>query len=173
MLLVFLLFFLSSSFDPNSIKFTLRSFRSLFCILAPMTWSVFCYQGEACRWCWLVRRSCLERGGIYYMTCYRFLERFSNDYQKADSKFITPTNHNRSKQHDEPSRISNDYREKWRACSLRGRRNRGRGRGARKPRKNEGDWGEGRGNFPLPNPPHFFSPLSLPFPFLDYAGHVD
>ena len=118
MLLVFLLFFLSSSFDPNSIKFTLRSFRSLFCILAPMTWSFFCYQGEACRWCWLVRRSCLERGGIYYMSCYRFLERFSNDYQKADSKFITPTNHNRSKQRDEPSRISNDYREKWHAIEF-------------------------------------------------------
>ena len=36
--------------------------------------------------------------------------------------------------------------------SLRGRRNRGRGRGARKPRKNEGDWGEGRGNACHKNP---------------------
>ena len=39
--------------------------------------------------------------------------------------------------------------------SLRGRRNRGRGRGARKPRKNEGHWGEGRGERErLPQEPH-------------------
>ena len=41
--------------------------------------------------------------------------------------------------------------------SLRGRRNRGRGRGARKPRKNEGVWGEGRGNACHKNPIRFIS----------------
>ena len=45
--------------------------------------------------------------------------------------------------------------------SLRGRRNRGRGKGAREARKNEGDWGEGRGQSPS-----FFlgflAPLPLP-----------
>ena len=41
--------------------------------------------------------------------------------------------------------------------SLRGRRNRGRGRGAREARKNEGDWGEGRGNACHKNPIRFIS----------------
>ena len=39
--------------------------------------------------------------------------------------------------------------------SLRGRRNQGRGRGAMKPRKNEGEWGEGRGNACHKNPIRF------------------
>ena len=48
--------------------------------------------------------------------------------------------------------------------SLRGWRpgNRGRGRGARKPRKNEGDWGEG--TLPSPQSPSFFLASLAPLP---------
>ena len=34
--------------------------------------------------------------------CVRFIERFSNDCRKTKTKAITPANHNRSKQRDEP-----------------------------------------------------------------------
>ena len=38
-----------------------------------------------------------------------FLERFSNYGRETITKVITPTNHNRSKQRDEPIRILNKY----------------------------------------------------------------
>ena len=38
-----------------------------------------------------------------------YIERFSNDCRKTKTKAITPTNHNRSKQRDEPIRISSNY----------------------------------------------------------------
>ena len=37
------------------------------------------------------------------------LERFSNDCRKTKTKVITPTNHNRSRQRDEPITIPNNY----------------------------------------------------------------
>ena len=37
------------------------------------------------------------------------LERFSNDCRKNKNKAITPTNHNRNKQHDEPITIPSNY----------------------------------------------------------------
>ena len=37
------------------------------------------------------------------------LERFSNDCRKTKTKVITPTNHNRSSQRDEPITISGNY----------------------------------------------------------------
>ena len=37
------------------------------------------------------------------------LERFSNDRRKSNTKVITPTNHNRSKQGDEPIRNPGNY----------------------------------------------------------------
>ena len=40
---------------------------------------------------------------------YDSLERFSNDCRKTKTKAIIPTNHNRSKQHDEPITIPSNY----------------------------------------------------------------
>ena len=37
------------------------------------------------------------------------IERFSNDCQKTKTKVITPTNHNRSRQRDEPIKIPSNY----------------------------------------------------------------
>ena len=37
------------------------------------------------------------------------LERFSNDCRKTQTKAITPTNHNRSRQRDEPITIPSNY----------------------------------------------------------------
>ena len=39
---------------------------------------------------------------VFYITC---IERFSNDCQKTKTKVSTPTNHNRSRQRDEPITI--------------------------------------------------------------------
>ena len=39
----------------------------------------------------------------------RHLERFSNDCRKTKTKAITPTNHNRGKQRDEPITIPRNY----------------------------------------------------------------
>jgi len=37
------------------------------------------------------------------------IERFSNDRRKTKTKAITPTNHNRSRQRDEPIAIPSNY----------------------------------------------------------------
>ena len=39
----------------------------------------------------------------------KVLERFSNDCRKTKTKAITPTNHNRSRQRDEPITIPSNY----------------------------------------------------------------
>ena len=39
----------------------------------------------------------------------RRIERFSSDCRKTKTKAITPTNHNRNKQHDEPITIPSNY----------------------------------------------------------------
>ena len=41
----------------------------------------------------------------------RLIERFSNDCRKTEAKAITPTNHNRSRQRDEPITIPSKARE--------------------------------------------------------------
>ena len=54
-------------------------------------------------------------------TCgwYEVIERFSNDCRKINTKVITLTNHNRSKQRDEPIRISLQLPT---TCSKRGKK---------------------------------------------------
>ena len=37
------------------------------------------------------------------------IERFSNDCRKTKTKAITPTNHNRSRQRDEPITVPRNY----------------------------------------------------------------
>ena len=39
----------------------------------------------------------------------QLIERFSNDCRKTKTKAITPTNHNRSRQRDEPITIPSNY----------------------------------------------------------------
>ena len=41
------------------------------------------------------------------------IEWFSNDCQKANTKVITTTNHNRSKEHNEPIRIACNCEKNW------------------------------------------------------------
>ena len=59
--------------------------------------------------------ACFRNGILYHDGSFRpyvvfaflmkLIEMFSNNFQKTNTKVITPTNHNRSKQHDEPIRI--------------------------------------------------------------------
>ena len=46
---------------------------------------------------------------ITFVALLIFIERFSNDCRKTKTKTITPTNHNRSKQRDEPITIPSNY----------------------------------------------------------------
>ena len=67
----------------------------------------------------LTQRSVLRPKSFYrFLLCdnYHFqvikdseLERFSNDCRKTKTKAITPTNHNRSRQRDEPITIPSNY----------------------------------------------------------------
>ena len=54
----------------------------------------------------IVATICLLANLINFHTC---LERFSNDCRKTKTKAITPTNHNRSRQRDEPITIRSNY----------------------------------------------------------------
>ena len=46
---------------------------------------------------------------LVWYQIYVKLERFSNDCRKSKTKEITPTNHSRSKEHDEPITIPSNY----------------------------------------------------------------
>ena len=56
----------------------------------------------------LIRRGTLPVESIIAIV-WRSIERFSNDCRKTKTKAITPTNHNRSRQRDEPITILCNY----------------------------------------------------------------
>ena len=51
----------------------------------------------------------LKKTSIMVFTISILLERFSNDCRKTKTKVITPTNHDRGKQRDEPITIPSNY----------------------------------------------------------------
>ena len=52
-----------------------------------------------------------SRSSLIFLRClfYPYTERFSNDCRKTKTKAITPTNHNRSRQRDEPITIPSNH----------------------------------------------------------------